>query len=116
MNPDSVKASYRNALKDTVTVRRYSGTGLNRTYTDAASIRCRVVDYQPHELVGSIQQGDRRIVMYADDVSTNGLSLPVTTNDKIVLRGKELAIIQVDDSTRRINGELIAYELQARGG
>ncbi len=32
----------------------------------------------------------------------------------MIVRGRELAM-SVDDSTRRIGGELIAYQIQARG-
>ena len=71
--------------------------------------------YAPHELVGNILQGDRRIILFADDLLGKGFALPVTTNDKVVVRGKELAIVAVDDSTRRVNDVLIAYELQVRG-
>jgi hypothetical protein len=41
--------------------------------------------------------------------------LPITTNDKIVIRGKELAIKAVDDNTRRIGTTLIALTLQVGG-
>jgi hypothetical protein len=33
----------------------------------------------------------------------------------MIVRGRDLAIMSVDDSTRRIGGELIAYQIQARG-
>lgn len=117
MSPDEVKASYRKAFEpfETISIRRYSGSGASRTSADATNCRARVMGYEPHELVGTVLQGDRKIILYADDVSDNGLTLPLTTNDKVVVRGKELAIIRVDDSTRRIGDELIAYELQARG-
>jgi hypothetical protein len=41
--------------------------------------------------------------------------LPVTTNDKAVVRGAELAIIFANDSTRRIGNDLIAIELGVSG-
>jgi hypothetical protein len=72
--------------------------------------------------VGTIQQGDRLIIALADDITQpttdsppQALTLPIVTSDKIVLRGKELQIIASDDSTRRVQGVLIALEIQARG-
>lgn len=114
MTPDSVKASYRRNLNETVQVRRYTGTGTNRPRFDT-SARAQVVGFAPHELVGTIVQGDRKAIVYADDLIENGLTMPVTTNDKLVVKGKELAIIAADGDTRKIGGVLIAYELQVRG-
>jgi hypothetical protein len=53
--------------------------------------------------------------MPTTDSPPQTLTLPITSTDKIVLRGKELQIIAVDDSTRRVKGVLIALEIQARG-
>ena len=124
MTPAQIKADYRNQLAATgeiITIRRYTGTGTNRPKIDR-TVLARVTGYGPTELVGTIQQGDRRIVCLADDITKpttdsppQTLTLPVTSSDKIVLRGKELQIVASDDSTRRVQGELIALEIQARG-
>jgi hypothetical protein len=71
--------------------------------------------YIPSELIGTINQGDRRVIILVDDLETRQFPIPVTKNDKMVVRGKEINIESVDDNTRRINGELIAYDIQARG-
>jgi hypothetical protein len=113
MTPAQVKASYQRALDDTVIVRRYSGTGPTRPSVDYEA-RARVTGYQPNELVGGIVQGDRRAIVYADDLTEAGLASILLT-DKLVVRDRELAIRAVDDSTRRVDGELIAYELSCRG-
>jgi hypothetical protein len=115
VTPDQAKGDYRAALKDRIAIRRYTGTGSARPRFDAENIRARVVGYDEQELVGGIQQGDRRAIVYADDLIDAGFALPVTTSDKLVVRGKELAIIAADDSTRRVDGVLIAIEIQARG-
>lgn len=115
MTPAAIKASYRRVLTDRVTVRRYTGAGSNRPRFDVPNVRASVVGYAPHELIGSIVQGDRKIILYADDLNGVGWSGSITTADKIVVRGKELAVIAVDDSTRRVDGVLIAYEIQVRG-
>ena len=112
---ESVKADYRRELKEFVTVRRFTGTGSNRPVFDAQNIRARVFGYDAKELIGGIQQGDRKAILYADDVIESGLALPITDKDKLVVRGIELSIIAPDDSTRRVDGILIAYELQVRG-
>lgn len=114
MSPAEIKAMYANALSEIVTVRRYTGSGANRPHFDADA-RARVVGFSPVELVGSIVQGDTKIILFADDLLDVQFAQPVTVNDKVVVRGKELAIIASDDSTRRVDGVLIAYEIQARG-
>lgn len=115
MNPDTVKASYRRVLKDIVSVRRYTGSGSNRPRFDAENIRANVTGSAPHKLIGTIVQGDRKILLLVDDLIEKQFALPVTTNDKVVVDGRELAIMAVDASTRQVNGVLIAYEIQARG-
>jgi hypothetical protein len=68
--------------------------------------------YQPKELIGAIVQGDRKVIALIDAL---GALLPLTTTDKLVIRGREVAIKAVDDNTRRIGGTLIALEIQAAG-
>jgi len=94
-----------------ILVRRFTGTGSPRPKTDTATM-ARVRGYQPDPLVGSIVQGDVRIIALVDTLSA---ILPLTTADKVVVRGKELAIKAVDANTRRIGGTLIALEIQAGG-
>lgn len=117
MTPEEVKQSYiaaMDAAGETIAIRRFSGPGVGRTHVDT-NARARVTGYQERELVGTIQQGDRRVIMLVDDLIAAGFAVPVTPSDKIMLRGKQLSIVNVDDSTRRIQGVLIAYEIQARG-
>lgn len=117
MTPDSVKSSYARMIDragETVYIRRYTGVAPPRVATNYG-VRARVVGYEPKDLVGNIQQGDRKVIILADDLAGTALTLPLLVSDKVVVRGKELAIIAPDDSTRRIAGVLIAYELQARG-
>jgi hypothetical protein len=117
MTPEECRQSYREtmaAVGETIIVRRYTGTGVGRVPHDT-NVRARVTGYAERELVGTIQQGDRKVIMLLEDLENAGFALPVTPNDKIVLRGTMISILTVDDSTRRIQGELIAYEIQARG-
>jgi hypothetical protein len=117
LTPDQIQADYRRAMDEAgevVTFRRYTGAGANRPRFDA-DVRARVMDYTPDELVGTIVQGDRKLIVLAEDLITAQVPLDLRKGDKIVVRGKELNIEAVDDNTRRVQGVLIAYELQVRG-
>lgn len=114
MTPESVKASYLKSLKEIVHVRRYTGTGSNRPRFDVPC-RAKVVGFAPHELVGSVVQGDRKAILYADDLLGVGFEIPIMTSDKLVVAGKELQIIAPDRDTRKVDSVLIAYEIQVRG-
>lgn len=117
MTPDTVKDTYRRMIEahgELVLIRRYTGGGSSRPKFDA-SVRARVSGYAPEELTGSVQQGDRKIIVLTQDLIDRQFAIPILASDKVVVRGKELAIIAPDDSTRRIGNVLIAYELTARG-
>lgn len=116
MTPELARAMYRRLIVsgEEIKLRRYTGTGTSRPFADYL-LRAKVAGYTPQELVGNIQQGDRNIIALAEDVFAAQFPVPITPNDKVIVRGKELAILSVDDSTRRIGGELIAYQIQARG-
>lgn len=120
MTPAQVKEMYSRLLalygQTTVKLRRHTGTGHSRTPTDYSDIAARVHEYQPDELIGGIVQGDRKFIIFADDVADSGFTVPfVATADKLVVDGRELAIKSVDDNTRRIGDTLIAYEIRAGG-
>lgn len=116
MNVDAIKAEYRRALGEfeTVLLRRYYGTGQNRQKFDAPCL-ARVMGYAPEQLAGTVQQGDTRLIVMADDLVASGFPLPLTDSDTVIVKGKPLDIKGVDDRTRRVAGKIIAYELQARG-
>jgi hypothetical protein len=114
MNPETVRDSYRRAIDENgeiVTIRRY---GPNRQKFDVA-VRARVVGFSPSELVGVVQQGDRRVVILAEDLINAQFAIPIKASDKCEVRGVECAIIAPDDSTRRLGTNLIAYDLVIRG-
>jgi hypothetical protein len=98
-------------IGEDVVFRRFTGSGTPRPKTDVTA-KARVMGYKASELVGPIVQGDRRVIAMAEDIAT---LLPITTNDKVVVRGRELAIKAVDDNTRRIGGTLIALDIQVGG-
>jgi hypothetical protein len=115
VTPDKALASHRKMIAQTgedVIVRRYRGpAGPNQVHDDV-TVRARVMGYQPRDLVGSVVQGDRRVIMMVDALAA---ILPLRTSDKCVIRGVEVAIKGIDDNTRRIAGTLIALELQVAG-
>lgn len=117
MTPDEGRRMYRDQIDlhgEDISIRRYVGSGTSRPYSDKPC-RARVMGYTPQELVGSITQGDRKIIILAEDLEGYSPVFTVIKSDKVIVRGSELAIIGVDDNTRRIAGTLIAYELQVRG-
>lgn len=114
MPVDLTRSLYARTLHEIVYVRRYTGAGPARPFFDTQA-RARVMGYHPEELVGTIVQGDRKAIVFADDLVAAGFAFPVTVNDKLVVRGRELTIIAPDDSTRRDDAELIALEIQVRG-
>lgn len=119
MTPDAVRDAYERALgiegnAETVTLRRYTGTGANRPFFDT-EVSARVTGYQPSDLVGDIRQGDRQVIMLADDLIVAQFPMPVRQTDRLIVGGKECSIEALDDRTRRIGSTLIAYELRIRG-
>jgi hypothetical protein len=111
-----MKSRYRRAIRqhgEPVLFRRYTGSGANRPQFNA-EVRAWVIGYQPHELIGGIVQGDRKVIVLAEDANKAQIGA-ITTNDKLVVRGKELAIGAVDDSTHRDGTELVALELKVTG-
>lgn len=112
-----MQADYRNMLADlgeTIIIRRNNPSPAAPT---EVTVRARVAGYQPQDLVGGIKQGDRRVIVLALDLDASGFPLPLKTGgtDKAVVRGRVLNIGVVDDSTRRVGGELLAYEITATG-
>lgn len=117
MSAEAIRAAYRRAIDavgETVTIRRYTGAGANRPYFDVA-VRARVVGYAPQEMVGTIQEGDRKVILLAEDLIAAQAPLDLRKGDKIFVRGKEMDIHMADDSTRRVEGEIVAFEIRARG-
>lgn len=97
---------------ETITLRRNNPSPNPPTDADVSA---RVSGFDPEELTGTIQQGDRRVIVLAEDVEAAGWPAPPKRNDKVILRGRTLNVETVDDSTRRIGGTLIAYDLVVRG-
>lgn len=118
MTPEFAAAMYRRRLApfETISIRRYTGSGINRPRFDW-EVQARVTEFAAEELVGNIVQGDRRLIVLHEDLADAGFPFPIQTgpNWKAVVRGKELQIKSVDDNTRRLGDVVLAYNIQVGG-
>jgi hypothetical protein len=96
---------------DIVTVRRV----VPNAPAIEARARAIVTGYRPEEITGGIQVGHRRVILSAPDLAAGGFPEPPRTNDKIIVNGRQLNVMAVDENTHRIAGVLHAYEIQAAG-
>jgi hypothetical protein len=112
MNAAEIKAAYARELKETIVVRRYTGAGANRPRFDAA-VRGKARLYGATELIGSISQGDQQVIVLAEDLIAAQFALPVTSNDKVVVAGRELSIV-APNTRKAPDGTVIVYDVQAR--
>lgn len=114
MTPAAAKAAYARqflAHGETVVLRRLFGPNAG-DYVVAA----RIMNFEPSDLDGSIQQGRRKAIILADEVAASGFPLPILPKqDRLVWAGKTLVITSIDDATRRIAGVAMAYELEIAG-
>lgn len=74
--------------------------------------RAKVAEFSEAEIVGGIQEGSRKLIVFAPDVPW---AAPVREGDLAILDGRELYINTVDGERRRVDGVLIAYEITAGG-
>lgn len=131
-NPAAL-GGYRRAIAAagiTVTFERWTGAAPNRQKVASAVVTAVVRDYQPDSTAeartgmasskqGAITEGDRFVIVLADDLAAQRFPLPVQKNDRIQLpsyasgiEGDYLNVTQVDPFKRAIAG---AIELKASG-
>lgn len=109
-----------------VTLRRYETVEGVRIPIDCV-VKVVVQNYASEDLIGLVKQGERDVILLAEDVAraiviqTDPAAEPVAwpgpprRNDKLLLLGRELNIEQVDDQSRRVEEVLLAYELRIKG-
>lgn len=124
MTPAESLAQHRAFLAEIgedMIVRRWSGPSAARVAAEAVA-RGRAIAFKAEQIVGAVNAGDRKVILINDPAAAVpsgkvALStlLPLTTADKLVIRGREMSIKFADDDTRRIAGVLIALELQVAG-
>ena len=79
-------------------------------------VRARIMNITPTDVVGSIQQLKRKAIVSAEDVEAAGFPLPFQPKeDRLTWNGKTLVIVAVDDGTRRVQGQIVGYELELAG-
>jgi len=112
------RAEYREAFTERgekAAIRRYIGSTPDRFYNDYDVTAVPLSDSEAKELAGAVSQGDRFVLILAEELEEQSFPLPITVNDKLVLEGREQAIFKPDRFTRRIQGIVVAYVLVVRG-
>jgi hypothetical protein len=106
------RVHYRDNLHEQVTIRRITGTGPSRVDETYSTVG-RVFDGERRELTGGIAQQDRTAIIYAQALFDAGLASDVVIGDFLIdQNGIEHTVYEV--KARRVEGELIAYELTVR--
>lgn len=115
MTPEAALNSYRKQLErhgEIVSIdRMVPNVGFQAVATD---VRARIMGYSPEEIAAGIEQGHRKAVILAEDVSALNPALKI--GDYLSVRGVRMRINAIDDSTRRIGGTLLAYQCDVSGG
>lgn len=93
-----------------VTIRRM--TGSIPFDVDVIAI---VNDYVPNELVGGIQQGDRKVTISNREISSHQWPGPPVQGDKVLINGKTTTL-QANPDTARIGDVIVKHDLRVRGG
>lgn len=110
---EAIKAIYRQACRETVAVRRFTGSGSNRPYTDV-SARGRVLPpAEAKALIANIQQHERAILILVEDLVSGGFSLPLTHAEKVVVEGTKELALAIHEKRTALDGTLIAYVVKA---
>lgn len=92
-----------------VVLRRFTGIGQARTFTDA-TVRALVRDYRPDEIVGGIAQGDTEVALSPTGVLAGGLP---KRGDQVVIDGGVRTVQGAPPL--RISGTVVRINLQVRG-
>lgn len=124
----AIVAAYKRAFSRlgvtvNVTFTRITGVAPNKVPV-SATVAAVVRNYMPDTTeveqtgissskLGAITQGDRLIIVMADDLASAGFPLPLAKNDKVTVpTGDQLTIVSVDAFVRSAAG---AIELRATG-
>ena len=95
----------------TVTIRRVTGT-TSQTFTDV-SAKASVRGYQPEELMGPIQQGDRQVIVGVSEMILAVWPAPPRRNDKVIIDGVTTNVEAVE--ARHFREDIAFYVLRCRG-
>lgn len=117
MTPDQAKAMYARQMDahgETLTLSRAATT---------ASVRGRIMMAVPGQatekytaqITDTIGQRRPTAVILHDDLVSSGFPVPPLKGDRLSRGAKAFMVQEVDDMTRRIAGETIAYQLILAG-
>ena len=94
-----------------VTLQRLTGT--------TTQIRCDVIckaivrGYEPVQLIGSIQQGDRQVTISNTEIAAAQWPGPPRSGDRCVIDGRTTNIQSCD--TRKLRDDIVLHIIQVRG-
>jgi thiamine monophosphate synthase len=112
MMPARAKVAYKKHLSEPVSIRRITGSGVDRVDASYATVG-RIFNTQRKELTGGIAQQDLTAIVYAQDLFDAGLPSDVVIGDLLVdPDGNEHSVYAV--AARRVAGVMVAYELTVR--
>lgn len=117
ITPAQSRADYRASMQRvgwTVKLRRMRASPLAPLEHD---VMARIVDYEPHEIVNGMKLGSRKAIVLAEDIEASGIPLPLSKSgtDKLVDGVRVYNIDEVDDTSRRLQDVVVAYELRVSG-
>lgn len=124
MSPDQALSALDRALADhgqDATLRRLLGLGPSRTESDV-TVRIRMDDYRPDEIVGGIVQGDSRVILSPSQIiaaSWGGTPADGTDgrvpakNDHLIVAGR-IRVVQAGVPFY-MDGQLVRIELHVSG-
>lgn len=114
MTPQGAISALDRALTVTgedITLRRTTGT--NQAPFDVESVRAIVRGYEPAELVGSITQGDSKIILSPTEMQARQWTWPPREGDIVIIRDKHR---RVEAAHSIYMGEtLVRVELSVKG-
>ena len=113
MSPESAIAALDRAVHvsgEQIRLRRTTGT--QQIPLDVDCHAC-VRGYAPDELLGTIAQGDRKVILSPTEMKNAQWTWPPRVNDKCIIGGKQFTVFGTDNLS--IGGQLVRIELQVRG-
>jgi hypothetical protein len=111
-------AAYRRGFRERVKIARASGTGAaaNIAWDEARYVKAHLRQYAPHEIAGSIMQGDQELMILTADLDATSFDVPPRLGDRVLMPNGSHAMVQYcDANTRRLGGVTVAYVCRVRG-
>lgn len=107
-----LRAQYRRACHERVTIRRYDANGENPKDYPARG-RAKITGQNP--LIGNTTQSSQWGLVLAEDLAAKGFVFPLKASDKLVTAAHGEKEIGDFDERTAVDGTLIAYAIRALG-